>query len=355
MEHRWRKSVERRTRHGAALGTRATTTLLLVGLLSRSAFCGDVAQEQRSPEAMAAYASAVSHAEVIHVQANIYMINAGAGSNVVVQLGPDGVLVVDAAVASVSNQILDAIHALTDKPIRYLLDTSADPEHVGGNQQISRAGSTYGGGHTKDSQYSFIYAHENVLAALSAPTGKKAVMPSEAWPTDTYFEDSLEVHFNGEPVELLYQPNAHSDADSIVFFRGSDVIVAGDIYMTTSYPRIDLKHGGSIDGVIAALNRIIDLTIPLRNQEDGTLVVPGHGRVSDEYDVVVYRDMVTVIRDRVKDLIGKGMTLQAIQASRPSSDYDGRYGAASGPWTTVQFIEAVYESLRSPPTAPAAN
>jgi glyoxylase-like metal-dependent hydrolase (beta-lactamase superfamily II) len=329
----------------------AAKLLGLIGVWPASVLCADIPQDHRTPEAMAEFASALSHAEVIHVQANIYLINAGAGSNVVVQLGPDGVLVVDAAVASVSAAILDAIHALSDKPIRYLLDTSADPEHVGGNQQISRAGSTYGGGHTKDSQYSFIYAHENVLAALSAPTGQKAAMPSEAWPTDTYFEDSLEVHFNGEPVELLHQPNAHTDGDSIVFFRRSDVIAAGDVYSTTGYPRIDVKHGGGIDGIIAALNRIIDMTIPLRNQEDGTLVVPGHGRVSDEYDVVVYRDMLTVIRDRVKDLMGKGMTLQAILAARPSFDYDGRYGAESGPWTTSQFIGAVYETLRSPPSA----
>jgi glyoxylase-like metal-dependent hydrolase (beta-lactamase superfamily II) len=214
---------------------------------------------------------------------------------------------------------------------------------------------TFGGGYTDDTHYSFIYAHENVLNALSAPTGKKAVMPSAAWPTDTYFQDSLELYFNGEPVVLLYQPNAHSDGDSIVQFRGSDVIAAGDVYLTTTYPKIDLQRGGSIDGIIAALNRIIDITIPLRNQEDGTLVVPGHGRISDEYDVVTYRDMLTVIRDRVKSLMAKGMKLQEVLASKPSADYDARYGASTGPWTTVQFLTAVYESLRAPPTPPVAN
>jgi glyoxylase-like metal-dependent hydrolase (beta-lactamase superfamily II) len=154
---------------------------------------------------------------------------------------------------------------------------------------------------------------------------------------------------------MIYAPNAHSDGDSIVFFRRSDVIAAGDVYLTTGYPVIDLEHGGSIDGIIAALNRIIDITIPKENQEDGTLVVPGHGRVSDEYDVVVYRDMVTVIRDRIRNMISKGMTLEAIKAARPSFDYDGRYGtaegAANGAATTEKFIEAVYKSLQAPPQA----
>jgi glyoxylase-like metal-dependent hydrolase (beta-lactamase superfamily II) len=314
-----------------------------------------VAEYHRTPDELAAFAAGLTHIEVIHVQANIFLLNAGEGSNVIVQTGPDGVLIVDAAVASVSDKILSAIKVLSDKPVRYLLNTNADLDHVGGNELLSRAGVTYGGGYTDDTHYSFIYAHENVLNALSAPTGKKAAMPSTAWPTDTYFQDSLELYFNGEPVVLLYEPNAHSDGDSIVQFRGSDVIAAGDVYLTTTYPKIDLTRGGSIDGIIAALNRIIDITIPLRNQEDGTLVVPGHGRISDEYDVVTYRDMLTVIRDRVKNLMSKGMKLQEVLEAKPSVDYDGRYGASTGPWTTSQFLTAVYESLRAPPAPPVVN
>jgi glyoxylase-like metal-dependent hydrolase (beta-lactamase superfamily II) len=271
-------------------------------------------------------------------------------------VGDQGVVVVDAAVAAVSDKILAAIRSITDRPIRYLLDTNADADHVGGNELISRAGITYGGGYTSDEHFSFIFAHENVLNSMSAPTGQKATTPSTAWPTDTYFQDSMELSFNDEPIEMIYAPNAHSDGDSIVFFRRSDVIAAGDVYLTTGYPVIDLEHGGSIDGIIAALNRIIDITIPKENQEDGTLVVPGHGRVSDEYDVVVYRDMVTVIRDRIRNMISKGMTLEAIKAAKPSFDYDGRYGtaegAANGAATTEKFIEAVYKSLQAPPLQP---
>jgi glyoxylase-like metal-dependent hydrolase (beta-lactamase superfamily II) len=291
-------------------------------------------------------------AEIVPVQHGIYMIYAGEGSNVTIQVGSQGVVVVDAAVARVSDKILAAIRSITDKPIRYLIDTNADSDHVGGNENISKAGIIYGGGYTQDAHYSFIYAHENVQNAMSAPTGQKSTTPSAAWPTDTYFQDSMEIYFNGEPIIMLYAPNAHTDGDSMVFFRGSDVIASGDVYITTGYPVIDVAHGGSINGIIAALNRIIDITIPKENQEDGTLVIPGHGRVSDEYDVVVYRDMVTIIRDRVQDMMKKGMTLEQIKAAKPSSDYDGRFGADRGPWTTNQFIEAVYQTLKSPPQAP---
>jgi len=313
---------------------------------------GAAAAATKHSSAPASTAPVEQKAEIVPVQHGIYMIYAGEGSNVTIQVGGQGVVVVDAAVAAVSDKILAAIRSVTDKPIRYLMDTSADADHVGGNENISKAGITYGGGYTQDAHYSFIYAHENVQNAMSAPTGQKSVAPSAAWPTDTYFQDSMELYFNGEPIIMLYAPNAHSDGDSMVFFRSSDVIATGDVYITTGYPVIDLAHGGSINGIIAALNRIIDITIPKENQEDGTLVIPGHGRVSDEYDVVVYRDMVTIIRDRVQDMIKKGMTLEQIEAAKPSSDYDGRFGSVSGPWTTNQFIEAVYRTLQSPPQAP---
>lgn len=312
---------------------------------------GAAAAAAKKPVAAAAKQEASMPAEIVHVQRGIYMINAGAGSNVTIQVGDQGVVVVDAAVASVSDKVLAAIRSITSKPIRYLMDTNADPDHVGGNENISAAGLTYGGGYTQDAHYSFIYAQENVLNAMSAPTGKASAAPSAAWPTDTYFTDSMELYFNGEPIIMLYQPNAHTNGDSIVFFRGSDVIAAGDVYITTGYPVIDLAHGGSINGIIDALNRIIKITIPKENQEDGTLVVPGHGRVSDEYDVVTYRDMVTIIRDRIRDMIKKGMSLEAVKAAKPSFDYDGRYGSTSGAWTTDNFIDAVYRSLKSPPQA----
>jgi glyoxylase-like metal-dependent hydrolase (beta-lactamase superfamily II) len=322
---------------------------LLPLLLCAAVGSADAAKKAAPPAAAAAASDA--KVTVVHVQGNIYMLAGGGGSNVTVQIGDEGLVVVDASVPAMSAKLIAAMKTLSDKRIRYLLDTSADLDHVGGNQAISHYGVQFGGGYTKDEDFSLIFAHENVANAMSAPTGQHAELSSEAWPTDTYFQDSMELYMNGEAIQMLYQPAAHSDGDSIVYFRGSDVIATGDVYVTTGYPVIDIEHGGSINGIIDALNRIIDITIPKLNQEDGTLVVPGHGRVSDEYDVVVFRDLVTVIRDRVQNMISKGMTLAQVQAAKPTSDYDGRWGAATGNWTTEKFVEAVYKSLQAAPQA----
>jgi cyclase len=167
----------------------------------------------------------------------------------------------------------------------------------------------------------------------------------EALPTDTYFTDQKDLYFNGEAVQLLYQPHAHTNGDSLVWFRKSDVIAAGDVYVTTTYPFIDVANGGHIQGIIDALNRIIKIAVPEAKQEGGTLIVPGHGRLSDEADVVEFRDMLTIIRDRIADMIDRGMSLRQVKAARPTRDYDGRYGSDAGFWTTEQFVEAVYGNL----------
>jgi glyoxylase-like metal-dependent hydrolase (beta-lactamase superfamily II) len=152
--------------------------------------------------------------------------------------------------------------------------------------------------------------------------------------------------FNGEAVQMLHQPNAHSDGDVLVYFRRSDVIVAGDVYVNTTFPVFNLQHGGSFAGIIASLNRIIELTVPKDKQEGGTFVVPGHGRLADEADVVEYRDMATIVRDRVQDAIAKGMTLDQVKSARLLRDYEGRYGATAGGWTTDAFLDAAYRSLK---------
>jgi glyoxylase-like metal-dependent hydrolase (beta-lactamase superfamily II) len=171
--------------------------------------------------------------------------------------------------------------------------------------------------------------------------------PVAAWPTDTFFVPRKEVYFNDEPVQMFHRA-AVTDGDSIVFFRKSDVVVAGDVFMTTSYPRIDVEAGGHINGVIEMLNDIVDLTVPANNVENGTLVIPGHGRLSDELDVAVYRDMVTIIRDRVRDAITRGQTLAQVKADkRLTLEYEGRYGSTTGPWTTETFLEAIYRNLTS--------
>jgi cyclase len=280
---------------------------------------------------------------VLPVQGNVYLL-AGAGANMAVQVGDDGVLLVDAGDGKATDQVIAAIRKLSNKPIRFIIDTNANPDHMGGNERLAALGKAPGGGRASDSggPGAMVFAQEAVLAAVSAPTGQKALLPVGAWPTES-FPDSKEVSFNNEGIQLFHVPAAHTDGDSLVFFRRSDVIVTGDILSTTTFPVID--KGGSINGLIAGLNRIIDITIPKDWQEGGTMVIPGHGRICDEADVVEYRDMVAIIRDRIQDGINKRMTLDQVKAARPTLEYDSRYGSDSGPWTTSMFIEAVYRSL----------
>jgi glyoxylase-like metal-dependent hydrolase (beta-lactamase superfamily II) len=180
---------------------------------------------------------------------------------------------------------------------------------------------------------------------MSAPTGQTAPTPSTAWPTTTFITETKELFFNDEAIEILHQPAAHTDGDSIVFFRRSDVVSAGDVFVTTTYPVIDRQRGGSINGIIKSLNYLLDVAIPKDKQEGGTYIIPGHGRLCDEADLLEYRDMVTIIRDRIEDLVKKGKTIEQVRQSKPTLDYDGRYGATSGSWTTDLFVEAVYKDL----------
>ena len=290
------------------------------------------------------------HIQVLPVQGNLYII-AGAGGNIAVQVGQEGVLVVDTGLAGTSDAVLSEIRKLSDKPLQYILNTHFHPDHTGGNEAIRKAGVTITGanvtGNLTDAAVGAqIVAHLNVLNRMSAPTGAQAPTPPGAWPTDTDFiRDHKDLFFNDEPVQMLHQPAAHTDGDSLVWFRRSDVLVTGDIFVTTSYPFIDIEHGGSIKGEIDALNNIIDITVPKHEEEGGTYVIPGHGRVCDEWEVVEYRDMVTIIRDRVQAAIKDGKSLAQIKEDHLTRDYDARYDTKTGFGGANQFIEAVYKSL----------
>jgi cyclase len=287
--------------------------------------------------------------EILKVQGNVYLLT-GAGSNVTVQVGDTGVLVVDTGVAERADQVVAAIRTLSDKPIQYIVNTHMHPDHTGGNDTVRKAGLTYVGanvtGNLRDAGVGAqVYAHDNVLLRMSAPTGQRADVPFGSWPTETFRSGRKQLFFNGEAVEVIHQPAAHTDGDSLVFFRRSDVVATGDIFVTTSYPFIDLERGGSIQGEVDALNRILELTVVGFQDEGGTYIVPGHGRICDQPDLLEYRDMVTIIRDRVQAAIGKGMTLEQVKTAGLTKDYDGRYGAKSGFGTADRFVEAIYKSL----------
>jgi len=237
------------------------------------------------------------------------------------------------------------------QPLRYVINTNVDPDHTGGNRKIVPAGVTYTGGNIASSggvpQGAALIAHENVLNRMADPGPGKTPVPGDQLPTDTYHKDfyKLSHFFNGEGVQVIHIPSAHTDGDSIVYFRYSDVISAGDILSTVSYPVIDVEKGGTIQGIIAGLNHILDIGIPEFRTQGGTMVVPGHGRLCDMAEVVYYRDMLSIITDRIQDAMKRGLTLQQIKAAKLTMDFDGRWGSTSGPWTTDMFIEAVYRSL----------
>ena len=273
---------------------------------------------------------------LLPVQGNTYML-AGAGGNTTLQVGKDGVLVVDTQYAEMAPKILSEIRKLSDKPIVWMVNTHIDEDHSGGNAALAKLGRGPG-------PRPRIIAHENVLNRMTQRVPNQPPVPDEALPNDEYGTPQKDLFFNGEAVVIYHMPRAHTDGDSIVFFRRSDVVSVGDIFTPDQWPAIDLARGGSVEGTLDALNYILTLTVPERYQDGGTLVVPGHGRISNEADVVEYRNMLTIVRDRVQDLLKKGMTLEQVKAARPARDYETEY-SERGLWTKDMFVEAVYRSL----------
>ena len=279
---------------------------------------------------------------VLPVQGNVYML-AGAGGNVSVQIGDEGVLLVDTEFAPLAARIMAEIRRLSSRPVRFIINTHDHPDHVGGNAALVELIKP-----TPLDPLQMI-AHENALARLSNPAPGDAPTPPGGLPGDSYFTPTKDFHFNGEAVFLYHAPNAHTDGDTIVLFRESDVVSTGDLFVPGSYPFIDRARGGSVQGLIAGLNQILHLTVPAKTQERGTYVIPGHGRICDEADVVEFRDMVVIVRDRIASLIDAGMTLPQIQAARPTRDYDTEYVRDDSFVTAAAFVEAVYRSLAEQP------
>ena len=259
----------------------------------------------------------------------------GNGSNIVVHSGSDGILLVDTQPADAAQRVFAAVRSLSPEPIRWIVNTSARVDHMGGNDALTRLGTTPASvGRTR------VVAHQNVVHRLVG----NASIPRDAWPNDDFFTPDKDFFFNGEAIIVTHVPAATTDGDSIVFFRRSDVIATGDVFTPGKYPAIDIAAGGSVQGEIDALNTILHVAVPGKYQEGGTYIVPGHGRLCDEADVVEYREMVTVVRDRIQDLIKKGSTLEQVKAAKLSRDYDPEYTRSGGP-SAEAFVETVYRSL----------
>jgi len=359
----------------------ATSVNALIVPASRSAVTADKLIADQSPRD--------GEAHIMPVQGNVYLLIAD-GTNIAASIGQEGVLMVDSGPARMSEKILAALKQLSTtivsspmantcvgmncpgawgwaspyinavinspappKPIRYIINTNAAPDHVGGNEKIATSGffprvQGFGAAVESIGRQASIVAHENVQNRMTNPGGKQPAAPAAAQPTDTYFDEfyKLPEYVNGEAVIVYRASDAATDGDSFVYFRHSEVISAGDLFSTVSYPVIDIEKGGTIQGVIDGLNHILDIAVAEYRGQGGTWVIPGRGRVSDTADVASYRNMLTIIRDRVRDLKKKGMTVEQAKAARPTMDFDGRYGSKTGPWTTDMFVDAVYRSLQ---------
>jgi glyoxylase-like metal-dependent hydrolase (beta-lactamase superfamily II) len=321
--------------------------MTLAGFVTRgpSAARPGGAQEQKSGN---------SRVQVAHVQGNVYMVVEPDSNNITVQVGNQYIIVVDSGVPEYSDDVIAAIRSLSDLPIMFIANTSSDPDHIGGNAKLSQAGWTLpnadAGGTSRDPDLlagiinkdrlgpgAVIVGHANTMAR---------VLSSKLAGTDaiTYGDEGSRLYSN-EAVLFYHMPAAHTDGDTMVFFRDSEVLSVGELFSTIGYPVIEIEKGGNINGVIDALNEMISLMVPKENEEGGTYVIPGHGYICDRNDVVNYRDMLTIIRGRIQDMVKKGMSLEQVKAAKPSYDYDPVYGSTTGPWTTDKFVEAVYRNL----------
>jgi cyclase len=282
--------------------------------------------------------------EAVKVQGNVWLV-AGGGANIVVQTDPDGLLVVDTGDTANAEKVLAAIKTISDRPIRQVINTSTLEHHTDGNEVINRAGrninAAVGGGANREPerpQGAPIISTERAMHRMAGLLGGGPARPG-MWPQNTFVGMRKDWYWGGEPIDMLAKPAAYTDGDLIVWFRKSDVIATGCLFDTVNYPRIDLKRGGSVEGYLTALNDILDIMIPEQNNQGGTLAVPGHGRISNESDVAEIRDTMTIITDRIREMVKKGMTLAQVKAARPTIDYDGVFGNPDS------FVDTVYTDL----------
>lgn len=324
--------------------------VLLAGLYGAAAVAADDSMSRNMPIGTMP-AHLMDGVDVVPVKPGLDMVMVN-GENVVLQYGPDGAVVVDSGGPGDSAALLQAIKRVTSAPIRFILNTSASPDRTGGNAQLSTAGhgfsqneSGFGGGRFVGMTNAPVVAR---LAVLTAMSGATPGYSQDALPSITFDEGQQNFSLNGDSIEMVPAPPGHSDGDSFVIFRQADVIASGDTVDMLRFPQIDVAHGGSIDAEVDAMNRLVDIVVPalpLYWHEGGTVLIPARGRLAQAEEIVQYRDMVTIVRDRVQALVNEHRTLAQVKAADPTAGFNTRFGAQDGPWTTEQFVTAVYQSL----------
>lgn len=324
---------------------------LALGLLGAAHLCAQANQSRTTMWAPKLSGLAAGEIQILPVQGKVWVL-IGAGGNITVQAADEGILLVDTGTTAMSDKVLRAVATISKRPLRYIVNTSDAEDHIGGNEEIAASGEIipFDQGDAAKIQNlltthkASVISYLSVFDRMTGENGKSPAQPEAAWPDNTYSSPQKRLYFNDEAVMIIHLP-ASTDGNSIVFFRKSDVVSTGDLFDLTEYPIINLKAGGSIQSILDSLNKLLDVTVPSAYAQGGTLVIPGHGRIADHADVVYYRNMVAIIRDRIKDMIQRGMTLEQVKAARPTLDFDARFGKQTGAWTTDMFIEAAYRSL----------
>jgi len=254
------------------------------------------------------------------VAGNVYYLE-GQGGNVGLLVGDDGVLMIDDQFAPLSEKLLAAIRALSDKPIRMLVNTHVHGDHTGGNENFGKLGID-------------IVAHDNVRVRLARGVNNGPPSPAVALPVVT-FGDKMSMHLNGETVTVGKLPPSHTDGDSYIHFAKADVIHTGDSFRTVGYPGVDFNNGGSVKGTIEALQALYDLAGP------NTKILPGHGVVVTRAEVAAFRDLTVELQKRFTDLVRQGMTLEQVVAAKPTADLDAKYGSSE------RLIPAFYNAVKA--------
>jgi glyoxylase-like metal-dependent hydrolase (beta-lactamase superfamily II) len=329
------------TRFGNSRAKLALMTMLLSMAVVIAAAPARAAQEAMDSN---------SKLHIYHVQGNVYMFIEPT-NNITVQIGEQYVIVVDTGVEALADDVIAGIRSLTNLPIMFVVNTGPDADHVGGNTKISQAGwALPNAGNTgANPEAGLEVATKARLAPGASITGYtdnivRTTAGKLASNAVTYGDEGFTLS-NKEPVLFYHLRSAHTDGDSVVFFRRSDVISVGELFSPDTYPVIDTEKGGTLNGLIDAVNDIIVMMVPEWNEEGGTYAIPGHGHLCDRNDVVNYRDMLTIVRGRVQDLVRKGMKLDQVKAAKPTFDYDKLYGSGSGAASPDKFIETVYHEV----------